>query len=114
MPEFALVFRSRSDLEPEQVARRGADVRAWAIALRERGTLRDAVLFAPEGLSFAHERAPQPIDHAGSVSGVTVIQAPDHEAAVAIASSFAGLPYGTTVELRALVPLPIAPPPTRG
>ena len=112
MPDFALVFRSRSDLDPEQVARRGAAVRAWAIALRERGPLRQPYLFAPEGLLFTEAPEPTAIEPAGTVSGVTIIVADDHDAAIAIARSFPGIAFGTSVELRALAPLPLAPPPT--
>jgi hypothetical protein len=110
MPEFALLFRLTRTLPPDEIARRAAAVRDWAIALRGKGTIRDAILFEDAGYAIAADRSAAPMVADRAVAGVTIIQAADLDAALAIAKIFPGLPFGTTVELRALKPLPAPPP----
>jgi hypothetical protein len=112
MHDYALVFRTRS-LPPEEVARRAPLVRDWAVALRERGTLRASTLLEDEGVAVAPDGSTTPVLADGAVAALTVIQAADLAAAVALAKTFPGLAFGTTVEVRPVRPLPGPPPPPK-
>ena len=109
--DFALVFRTRA-LPPEEVARRAPLVRDWAIALRERGTLQTSTLLADEGVAIGADGATSPVVVDGAVAALTVIRAADLPAAVAVAKTFPGLSFGTTVEVRPVKPPPGPPPAT--
>ena len=109
MHEFGLLFRTRNDLPPDQLARRAALVREWAIGLRQRGIFRSTSLFEDTGVGIAPDGTAAPIAPEGAVAGVTVIVAADLTSAIELARGFPGLPFGTTVEVRALKPLPGGP-----
>lgn len=112
MHEFGLLFRTNDNLPPDQLARRAKLVRDWAIHLRETGVFRSTALFESTGVGIGPGGKPAPIVPDGAVAGVTVIQAADFDAAVKVAQTFPGLAFGTTVEVRALKPLPGGPPAT--
>jgi hypothetical protein len=110
MHEYALLFRSRRAVTPEQAARRAAAVRAWAIALRDSGKFRSSTLLDDDGLTIGLDHGVTPLPADGAVAGMTVVAVPDRAAAIELAKSFPGLDFGTEVELRAVKPLPGAPP----
>lgn len=110
MPEFAFLFRSRADLSPAQVARRGAIVRDWALALRASGAFRHTSVLEDSGLVLSPDRSVKDLTPQGAIGAVLVVEATDLAAATALARTHPGLDYGTEIEIRPVKPLPVAPP----
>jgi hypothetical protein len=110
MPEFAFLFRSRADLTPDQLARRGAAVRDWALALRASGAFRHTSVLEDGGLILSSDRTVKDLTAQGAVGAVLVVEAADLAAATALARTHPGLEYGTEIEIRRVKPLSVAPP----
>jgi hypothetical protein len=110
MPEFAFLFRSRANLPPDQLARRGALVRDWALALRASGAFRYTSLLDDGGLVMSPDRTVKDLTPQGAVGAVLIVEAADLAAATALARTHPGLEYGTEIEIRPVKPLPVAPP----
>lgn len=70
------------------------------------GTIRKSILLEEDGAAIALDRSITPLNRDGAVVAVTLIQAADLDAAIEIAKSFPGIAFGTTVEVRAVKPLP--------
>jgi hypothetical protein len=99
--EFALLVRPRADLSPEDVVLRGEAVRAWAVDQRARGVLQSVVrLEDPVVLVGADGSVTRP--DADAVASVMTVEAADLDAAIALVRGFAGLAWGTAVEIRAV------------
>jgi hypothetical protein len=97
MPTFAFLFRASAQLAPDELAHRNAAARDWALACQHDGVLRFP---APlEGTGYAVTRdgvAPSRAD----IAAVLMIEAPDLDAAVALARTHPGLAYGTEIDVR--------------
>ena len=103
MPDFALVFRSGGPLPPDDLARRNAAARDWALALRDAGRLRvaspleDACVRVGAGVA-------RPVAEPAAVAAILVIEAADLDAAVALAEGHPGLAFGTEIDVRPVKP----------
>jgi hypothetical protein len=109
MNEFAFIFRATRPVPPDDLPRRNAAARDWAIARRNEGTLVRASPLADDGLWVAQDSV-TPMADARPVAAVLVIQAPNLESAVALAKGHPGLAFGTQIEVRP-VKLVVPPPP---
>ena len=103
MSSFAFVFRASSDLSPEDLARRNAAARDWALARQADGALQLPAPFEGAG-AIVSSAGTAPIS---DLASVLVIDAPDLDAALALARSHPGLAFGTTIEVR---PIKATPP----
>ena len=108
MNEFALIFRPTRPVQPDDLPRRNAAARDWALARRNEGTLLRASPLTDEGVRVAEDGA-TPMADARAVASVLVIQAADLESAVALAKGHPGLAFGTEIEVRPVKA--VAPPP---
>lgn len=114
MQEFALVYQSGTrQLTPDEVAERGTRVRAWGLAQRAQGALVETLPFQGDGVAIAPDRTQAPLGPQQSVAAVTILRAADLGAAIAIAKLHPALDFGTTIEVRRVAPLPVAPLPDR-
>jgi hypothetical protein len=102
--EFALLFRPTRAVAPDELPRRNAAARDWAIARQREGTLKvaspleDAVVrVTPDGAA--------PLGDGPAVAAVLVVQAADLDAAVALAKGHPGLTFGTEIEVRPVKPV---------
>jgi hypothetical protein len=109
MHEFAFLFRPTRTVLPEELPRRNAAAREWAIARRREGTLRGASPLEDGGSKVTRDGVTRLAD-AHAVAAVLVVQAPDLEAAVALAQGHPGLAFGIEIEIRPVKPV-AAPPP---
>jgi hypothetical protein len=109
MHEFALIFRPTRALEPEELPRRNAAARDWALARRRDGTLVGANPLEDEGVRVRQAGVTQ-VTGADAVASVLIIQAPDLDAAVALVRGHPGLAFGTEIEVRPVKAV-AAPPP---
>jgi hypothetical protein len=99
MPEFALLFRASRVPDAEQLLRRNAAARDWALALRREGRLRTASPLDDAGVVVSqHGEATLGADRA--VASVLIIEAESLEQAVALAQGHPGLAFGTEIEVR--------------
>jgi hypothetical protein len=103
MPEFALIFRPTRAVPPEDLPRRNAAARAWALGLRHDGKLSFAgpleeagVLITSAGVKSLPTERP--------VAALLVIQARDLDSAVALTKGHPGLAFGTEIEVRPVKP----------
>jgi hypothetical protein len=111
MSEYVLIFRTGTrTLSADEQARRATAARAWALPLRDRGTLVQTTLMAEDGVTIGTDRSTAPLVAAGSVAAISLVQASDLASAVELARSHPGLEYGSTVEVRPTKPLPGPPP----
>ena len=108
MNEFAFIFRPTRPVSPDDLPRRNAAARDWALARRSEGTLVRASPLEAEGVKVAQDGA-APIADAHAVGAVLVLQAPNLDAAVALAKGHPGLAFGTEIEVR---PVKVVAPPT--
>jgi hypothetical protein len=99
MKEFALLFRSTHALAPDDLTRRNAAARDWALALRRDGTLHGASPLEDDGFTVT-QGGVAPVTHDGAVASVLVVQAKDLESAVTLAKGHPGLAFGTAIEVR--------------
>ena len=97
MAQFALIFRSTRSLTLEELPRRNAAAREWALALQARGALPHAHPF---------EEAATIVSAAGvsarrsDIASVLVVETGHFDAAVALAAGHPGLQFGTEIEVR--------------
>jgi hypothetical protein len=99
MPEFALLFRATRALTAEELPRRNAAARAWALALRGDGKLSSASPLDDAGFTVSKQGiAPVAPDRA--VAAVLVVQARDLDSAIALAKGHPGLAFGSEIEVR--------------
>jgi hypothetical protein len=110
MHEFAFLFRTSPGLTPDQLARRAVAVRDWALALRKAGGFRSTSLFEDQGTIIAPGGALRPMATEGAVAAVLIVEAADFAAALELAKTHPGLAFGTSIEVRAVKPLPAPPP----
>jgi hypothetical protein len=117
MPEFALLFRATRAVTPEELPRRNAAARDWALARRKEGKLSFASPLEDAGFTVTRQ-ATSPIAPERPVASVLVIQAPDLDGAVALAKGHPGLAFGTEIEVRPVKaganPPAAGSPPERG
>lgn len=114
MHEFAMIYRhGPHELTPQQVAERDRRVPAWGREQRARGALVETLPFEGDGVAIAPDRAQSPVPAQQSVAAVTILRAADLDAAIAIAKLHPALDFGTTIEVRRVFPLPVAPLPDR-
>ena len=99
MQEFALIFRPTRAVDPDALPRRNAAARAWALALREDGTLHYASPLEEEGV-IVREHGTIPLAGEGAIASVLIIEAKDLESAVTLAKAHPGLAFGTEIEVR--------------
>src|SRR5204862_5907068 len=99
MKSFALLFRPTRVLEPVEAARRNDAARAWAFARRDEGSLQHATPFEEEGVRVTLDDL-RSVDVLGTVGAVLILQAPDIAAAVELAKTHPGLPYGVEIDIR--------------
>lgn len=109
MPEFALLFRPTRALTSEELPRRNAAAREWALAQQRDGTLRSASPLEGEGFTV-HHGGVTPLARDGVIASVLVIQAVDLASAVELAKRHPGLAFGTDIEVRPVKQV-AAPPP---
>lgn len=107
MPEFALLFRAASIADADQLSRRNAAARDWALALRRQGRLRTASPLDDAGVTVSQHGA-TPLSAERAVASLLVIEAETLEQAVALAQGHPGLAFGTEIEVR---PVKAVPPP---
>jgi hypothetical protein len=108
MQEFAFLFRPTRSLESDELLRRNAAAREWALARRREGLLVGASPLSDEGVKVAYG-AVSGLSDAHAVGAVLVVQASGLEAAVALAQGHPGLAFGTEIEVR---PVKAVTPPT--
>jgi hypothetical protein len=109
MPEFAFIFRPTRVVSPDELPRRNAAARDWALALRRDGTLRYASPLEDDGRTVT-EQGVTPPSRDRAVAAVLVLQAKDLESAIALAKGHPGLAFGTEIEVRPVKP-GVPPPP---
>ena len=110
MQQFVFLFRpGTKKLSPEEITRRGEEIRAWAAELSNKGYKLDpralgqeTYRITSEGESSAAEDKP--------VSNLLFLEAGRFEEAVKIAKSHPGARYGTEIEVRAWTRPGGAPP----
>jgi hypothetical protein len=93
---------------PDELSRRNAAARDWALARRRDGTLVAASPLESEGVRVARDGPTRPVD-ANAVASVLVIRAVNFEAAVALAKGHPGLTFGTEIEVRPVKPVQPSP-----
>lgn len=104
--EFAILFRPTRAVSPEELPKRNAAAREWALGLRADGSLRNAAPLEDDGVVVTRDGvAPSP--HDGAVGAVLVVRAKDLESVVALVKGHPGLAYGTAIEVR---PVKATPP----
>jgi hypothetical protein len=108
MPEFAFLFRATRAVPADELPRRNTAAREWALALRRDGKLSFASPLEDQGFAVT-QKGVGPVAHERAVASVLVIQAPDLDAAVALAKGHPGLAFGTEIEVRPVKA--VAPPP---
>jgi hypothetical protein len=99
MPEFALLFRPTRALTPDELPRRNAAAREWALAQQRVGTLRSASPLEDEGFTV-HHGGVTPLTRDSTIASVLIIQAVDLASAVELAKGHPGLAFGTRIEVR--------------
>ncbi len=99
MQEFALLFRATRPLGPDELPKRNAAARDWALARQKEGVLRAATPLTDDGYSIS-EQGVTPVTAHRAVASVLVIQVDDLERAVALAREHPGLAFGTEIEVR--------------
>jgi hypothetical protein len=99
MTEFALIFRPTRAVDPDELPRRNAAAREWALALRGDGTLSAASPLDDGGFTVAREGV-RPVDRERAIASVLVVRAADLASAVALAQRHPGLAFGTEIEVR--------------
>jgi hypothetical protein len=99
--EFALLFRPTRALAPDELPRRNAAARDWALALGRDGALVQASPLEPAGFTVTRN-AVVPVHPDRSVASVLVIRAVDLEGALTLAKGHPGLAFGTEIEVRPL------------
>jgi hypothetical protein len=99
MHEFLLLFRPTRPLTPDELPRRNAAARDWALALRSNGRLSDAYPLEERGFTVA-ERLVEPVTLDDAVASVLVIQADDLQGVVELVKGHPGLAFGTEIEVR--------------
>src|SRR5262249_44031704 len=109
MKEFALLFRPTRPVGPDELPRRNAAARDWALALRHDGTLRNASPLEDDGFTVTQQGV-TPLAHDRAVASVLVIQAADLDSALLLANAPPGLAFGTEIEVRPLKAVPPSPP----
>jgi hypothetical protein len=96
MPTFALLFRASAQLAPDELAHRNAAARDWALARQHDGVLRFPAPLDDVGYAVTRDGvAPSRAD----IAAVLIIEAPDLDAAVALARTHPGLAYGTEIDV---------------
>jgi hypothetical protein len=117
MPEFALLFRATRALTAEELPRRNAAARDWALALRRDGKLSSASPLEDAGVTVS-KQGTRPLAPDRSVAAVLVIQARDLDSAIALAQGHPGLAFGSEIEVRPVKAVAGQPatesPPERG
>lgn len=106
MHEFAILFRPTRAVSPEDLPKRNAAAREWALALRADGTLRNAAPLEDDGVVVT-QGGVAPAPHDGAVGAVLVVHAKDLESVVGLVKGHPGLAYGTAIEVR---PVKATPP----
>lgn len=109
MKEFAILFRASRDVSPDDLPRRNAAAREWALALRKDGTLRNAAPLEDDGV-IVTQSGVSPSTRDDAVAAVLVVQANDLDSVVTLVKGHPGLAYGSTIEVR---PVKATPPPSR-
>ena len=99
--EFALLFRATRVLDPDELTRRNAAARDWALTLGRDGALVHASPLEAAGFTVT-QNAVVPVHHDRAVASVLVIRAPDLESALTLAKGHPGLAFGTEIEVRPL------------
>ena len=108
MPEFALLFRPTAPVAPDDLPRRNAAARQWALALREGGFLRTASPLEEGGFTVSGQGIAM-VSGEGAVASVLVVQAANLASAVALAKGHPGLAFGTEIEVRPVKAVAPAP-----
>lgn len=99
--DFALIFRPTRSVAADDLSRRNAAARDWALKLQRDGILRFAAPLEPEGFTVSDKgisRAPTD----PPVASVLVVKATSLEAALSLVKTHPGLTYGTSIEVRPL------------
>ena len=108
MHEYALIFRSSRALTPQELPRRNAAARDWALALRRDGVLHGASPLDDDGFVVT-QHGIAPASQQGAIASVLVIHAKDLEAAVTLAKGHPGLAFGSEIEVRPVKVVAAAP-----
>lgn len=104
--EFMLLFRGPcwdEGLSPEELQQRMNEVMAWFEGLKQRGIVKGGQPLGAERKLVSKGRAVSDGPFAESkeaVGGYLLVEAPDMEAALAIAKSNPTLEYGVSIEVR--------------
>ncbi|MCI0674111.1 MAG: hypothetical protein L0Y64_26995 [Myxococcaceae bacterium] len=104
MQEFALLFRPTRAITTDELPRRNAAAREWALALQRNGTLLRASPLEEGGASVT-EGGVTPVAHDSAVASVLIVHATDLGAAVELAKGHPGLAFGTHIEVRPVKPV---------
>jgi hypothetical protein len=99
MQEFALLFRPTRIVAPDELLRRNAAAREWALARKRDGVLHGANPLEDDGFTVTQQLV-TPVAHDRAVASVLIVEAADLESAVALAKGHPGLAFGTEIEVR--------------
>jgi hypothetical protein len=106
--EFALLFRPTRALDPDELPRRNAVARDWALALGNGGALVHASPLEAAGFTVT-QNGVAIVHHERAIASVLVIRAPDLETALTLAKGHPGLAFGTEIEVRPLKAVGVSP-----
>jgi len=115
MKPFALLFRQGVRKVTEAEARqRRTEVRAWAIALNDEGRKLVPNILGDESFRTPKTVGAEPIHRNGNendetVAAVTTLQAKDIHEAYKIATTWPGIKFGGSIEVREVLPPPGPP-----
>lgn len=99
MPEYALIFRRTSPLDPAELPTRNAAARDWALALERRGVLRSAAPLQDEG-RVVSARGVGAVSNTDPIASVLVVEAESLDAAIRLVQGHPGLAFGIEIEIR--------------
>jgi len=109
MQQFVFLFRPGTrKLSPEEITRRGAEIRAWAIEWTNKGYKFDPRALGQETYRITAEGESN-VPEDKPVSNLLFLEAGSFDEAVKIAKTHPGARYGTEIEVRAWT-RPGAPP----